>query len=115
MKQSNQGIMRKPRRVQMRSSSLFLLLMLFIGSSQLQASCLQPEAPAIPESEVMSVEEMAEVKKTVETYMEQANKFIKCTKRKKRRNIVIDEMRAVAADYNVLIIFYREYQAKQEQ
>lgn len=85
-----------------------------LAAGQLQAKCDPAVPPIIPEDPEISAAAMAQVKEQVQTYMADAKTYIGCVKRKKKRNQAIDEMRVVAADYNVLIQFYREYAAEQQ-
>lgn len=73
------------------------------------ASCNKSVIPSIPETSISTIE-MAAVKADVQTYMAETKQYLNCVKRKKLRNSTIDEMRAVAANYNVLIQIYREDQ-----
>lgn len=91
------------------TSQLLITLVLTTASPLLLAQCVQPDPPTIPSDEEMSPEKMAAIQETVTTYMAEAKNYLNCTRRKKKRDDTIDEMRLVAANYNVLIQFYREY------
>ncbi len=89
-------------------ASLVVLPAVF-ASAQLHANCATAERPTIPAS-VTNAEEMLSVKQAVESYMAVSNEYLECQKRTKKRNDMIDEMELVAADYNVLIMLYKEQQ-----
>lgn len=94
-------------------AQLLLTLMLAMLSPMLLAKCEQPEPPVIPTNEEMSSAKMAAVQDNVEAYMSAAKEYLGCTRRKNKRDATVDEMRLVAANYNVLIQFYREYRDEQ--
>lgn len=94
--------------------ALAFIAFLSLAPGQLHARCELAVPPAIPEDPEMSVAEMAQVKEQVQTYMRKAKSYIGCVKRQRKREKTVTEMRLVAANYNVLIQFYREYAAEQK-
>ncbi len=94
-------------------ASLIVIPMVF-ASAQLHAACEKTERPTIPEY-TNDPAEMLSIKKSVEAYMAASNKYLDCQKRNKKRNAMIDEMELVAADYNVLIMLYKEERGESTQ
>lgn len=106
--------LRPPMRLIAKLLALSHIVIFALMAGQLQAKCDPAVPPYIPDDPEMSSAEMAEIQEQVQIYMSTAKAYMNCVKRKKKRNQTIDEMRVVAADYNVLIQFYREYEAEQQ-
>ena len=95
-----------------RALTIAMAIPLLVGSSMLHARCAPAERPIIPEY-TDNATEMQIVKDAVTAYMEKSKAYIQCQRRNKKRNQAIDEMKLVAADYNVLIALYKENEEMQ--
>lgn len=89
--------------------TVLLIAPLLIGSGYLEAKCVHTEPIVLPESGEMPESDMAKIQVDVQAYMSDAKVYLSCVRGKKRRDRAVDEMREVAANFNVLIHLYREY------
>ena len=103
-----------------------LIAVLSMGSSLTFAECSRPEAPDLPDGEVAEMAAMVEGQKAVKVYVAASEVFLDCltaegeaaaeeepaeakTARIEAHNAVVDDMEAVAGEFNEEI---REYKAK---
>lgn len=94
--------------------SLCAAVMLLL-TTQAYAACKMDDPPVIPQSPDISFEELKAIKASVDSYMESANYYIGCQRREKKIQAAIDEMKLVAADYNVLIMLYKSTLTEEEE
>lgn len=91
-------------------STLFALL-----SSQSMARCKMDEAPVIPQTPDITFEELKAIKQSVDAYMDNANHYIGCQRREKKIEDAIQEMKLVAAEYNVLIMLFKSTLTEEQE
>lgn len=84
-------------------------------SAQTYAACRMDDPPVIPQTTDVSFEELKAIKASVDTYMDKANHYIGCQRREKKIQAAIDEMKLVAAEYNVLIMLYKSTLTEEEE
>ena len=87
---------------------------LFIATPGVAYGCRKADPPAIPETADISIEELLALKKKVHAYIESAQHYVVCQHRQKKIDAAIKEMKLVAANYNVLIVLYKESLTEEE-
>lgn len=95
--------------------SMMISTILVLTSTQSFARCKLDEPPVIPQTPDISFDELKVIKQSVDAYMENANHYIGCQRREKKIQDAIDEMKLVAAEYNVLIMLYKSTLTEEEE
>lgn len=94
---------------------LFCSTLLVLFSLQSSARCKMDDAPVIPQTPDISFEELKAIKVAVDSYMDNANHYIGCQRREKKIQAAIDEMKLVAAEYNVLLMLYKSTLTEEQE
>ncbi|AFU99097.1 hypothetical protein [Simiduia agarivorans] len=87
------------------------LLMTFAASATFAATCdnaALPAMPGIPAADERSFESMLAAQNDVKTYVTASKEYLKCVRSSSRHNALVDQIYAVADEYNTALA---EFQA----
>ncbi len=79
-----------------------------VMTAPLALACKRPSMPTLPNAETVVIAEVVEAKKAVIKYMEEAEKYLGCSRVKKRQDKIMEQMRIVSSDFNYIVQIYKE-------
>ena len=71
------------------------------------AACDKPGKPELPDPETAVTPQMIKAKNDVKAYLADAEKYLKCNLSNKQHNAMVDDMKGVADDFNVIVRSYK--------
>jgi hypothetical protein len=91
----------------MKALNKFFAVALLASCSSVALACDKPSVPALPDPATAVTPQMVKAKNDVKAFLGAAEGYLKCNISTKQHNTMVDEMKSVADDFNVIVRAYK--------